>query len=189
MTRKILYFVIVLFFLMILPTSQATMTSRNCTAGYAWTNMTLYINDGNVTNMVVNSVPVKCQYGCAPDGLDCAEPVQNDSGVMLTIGIILGVVSFLFIYLAKNLEFGGKKYSWPLTYLFVFAALLFIVINVGLLAGYNTLTQTTITTILEMGYMASIFILMVLLGAFMLLLIIKASEWLQGKKGDDDAKD
>lgn len=149
--------------------------------------MTLYINDGgNVSNIAVDSVPVYCKYGCAPDGLDCAEPAQNDSGMLFTICSIIGIVAFFLIYISRGIKWGGDKYAWPVQNLFFFVGLLFAVLDVALITGFNTFTQTSLSTVLAIAYMSIIAVLLLSLGAFFILLVIKGREWLTGEEVTDE---
>jgi hypothetical protein len=153
--------------------ASATSNSRNCTGSYAWENMTWVFNG---TAYVFNSVPVYCAFGCAASGLECAEPVGMDSGSLMAIGVVIGIVAFLFAYIAKNMQWGGPKYSWPLQVMFLFGSLLFIVIDVGLLAGYPLFTINNTGPVLITGYMLTVFFVIVAAFFLFILLIIKGTE-------------
>jgi len=170
-------------FLLSLGTVSATNVQKNCTDSYAWENITWYFNG---TEYSFNSKPIYCKYGCADNGLECAEPMEYNTSV-LTIGVILALVAFIFAYLAKNITWGGEKFSWPLQVLFLFVCIFFILINVGLMAGFSTFTQNQVRSILNVTYMGITFILWLTLGFFMILLIIKSVEYML-KSGERNAE-
>lgn len=134
---------------------------------------TLLINN----NTVYWNATEPCEGGC----LDGKCQVM-DSTRLFYVGVVLVLMAFFFFYLSKDFNMGGEKYSWPLQYLFLFSALLIMLVVAGILSGNNIFGLTSTSSILDIVYMLIIFVFWVVVGAFMVYLIILGYEWMTGKK-------
>jgi len=176
--RYIIPTIIMIFLLFAIPVSSSDW-NRACVGSTLEKNMTIYFNN---TAYIFNTT-INCPYGCADNGLECAEPATSDSGMMLTICIVLGIIAALFAYIGKSITWGGESYSWMLQVLFMFGALLFILLDIGIIAGFSTFTQNNIRSILNVAYLTVIYIILLVLLAFMVLLVIKAVEYMISRGG------
>ena len=163
------YIFLILSLFILLPSVSATTTLKTCSGGYAWENTTYIIDD---TTETINSKPVLCPFGCANNGLECAEPAENDSGMMMVAAMIISAVAFLFVYISNTIEWGGDKYNWPLKVMFLMGALLFVLLDVGLISGYGSFNQNSMASLGVVSYTVVIFMLLVTLLAFLVFLLI-----------------
>jgi hypothetical protein len=155
MTIKIVFLVCILSVLATLNGVNAIDYNITCVNGNLIKNGTLDVNGQNY----VFFQNTTCPYGCASNGIECDELVRSDVNFVL-YPISMLIISAIFGFLAVKTE---KKYF---QFLFLGLTMLFIIIGMGLFAGFLTMTASQMEGLLVIGYQASIF------GTFFVLFIL-----------------
>jgi hypothetical protein len=118
----------------------------NCTDGFLIKNITKEISGTEVT-FIENET---CPYGCSDSGIECNELASaNPNFVLFPIAILIVAGIFAFLSVRTNKE-------W-FQFLFLGLTMIFLILSMGLFAGYTTLTIVQTKTLLTYGYQATIY--------------------------------
>ena len=144
MYKKILLTIMIFSFIFI-PNAQA-VTIYNCTADYVTTNITA-IQNGNYREIFYNNI--SCNgLECADNGLECNSNQNVDPVLLLAIGVVLGLVAFVFGYL--SVAMADKHY--PLQLVFLGVSILTLITDLAILLGAFTYTQSGLSVVLAGHY-------------------------------------
>lgn len=129
----------------------------------------------NYSSVVWNNT-FSCPNGCAKNGLECDLPATPD--IFLPIGIALAIISFVFVYLAYKID----EEHWPLQFLFIVFAILYIGYDGFVLSQFSQLTLNGLSDVMLLGMNLMIWTLFFVFLYFLYLFIKMVFDSLQKKK-------